>query len=278
MQDGIPDFCKISAAERKEAWTNVPVTKVSSTVQPKEMSTEATAFAKVLAEQKQQKTKAHFDRLKRRKTNQPNPKTHSWDSADNCWVADKIYRAEENVRPDFNNLNNPELVKVFNEMAVEAAKLDIPVTATKRFSTRDAGLRRCEELLKTITEKKGETYEQPKEDKSEPKERKTAEPKKDKPATAAAKKEKPERDEIAEACGVRAGSLHARILECLYRKLGEQVTEQAIIKHLYPDKPVGHKTNRIKDLMKVMKTKYYKVKKQEDEKGNVSYGLYKNNE
>jgi len=63
------------------------------------------------------------------------------------------------------------------------------------------------------------------------------------------------------------------ILLFLEARIGELVRETAIMKHVYDDP--NKKTNRMKHLEKNMKkAKGYHLKKDRDEKGNVSYGLY----
>lgn len=78
---------------------------------------------------------------------------------------------------------------------------------------------------------------------------------------------------IAEALGLRTGSKHEIIAQFLDDRLGKMVTEAAIIKHVYND-PAVTKTNRIKDLMRIMDNKKYEMKV-ETKNGVTSYGLYK---
>lgn len=282
--NGIPDFLKINQQERKEAWKNIPMTSTSSVSKNKDVQEETEEFRKLYEEQKLRQIKERKSKKQIQKET-PNLKTHRWDSIHSCWVPIRIYDPEANVRPNFHTLDNKGLVQAYNEMAVEAAGLEIPATATKRFSTRDAGLRRCEDLYKSIVEKKGTEYEQPEQPiptnsgqdrpaakKVKAKPKPALKSKKLQPKTPKEKKPKEPKSELAEACGIRNGSLHLKIVEFLHKRLGEQVSEKSIIHHLYGD---DRKTNRIVDLMKVMSTNHFKVTQQKDEKGNVSYGLYK---
>jgi len=206
----------------------------------------------------------------------PNLNTHRWDSGRNRWVPLRIYNTEgNNMRPDFVSLDGPGLVQVYNEMAIEAAGLEIPVAATKRFSSREAGLRRCEDLYKALCTAKGTPYEEapfeemhpiaPKamngSDVGLPAQSRTQSPaqkrekkglppvkakakKKAKATTKAAQKAKPKtspskednRTAIAKECGVRGGTNRDRLINCLYESVGKQVSLKAIMKAIYgPD-------------------------------------------
>src|SRR6266699_3683855 len=95
--------------------------------------------------------------------------------------------------------------------------------------------------------------------------------------TAASKKEKKpakEKSDIATACNVNGGSLLEKILLFLEARVGKQVPESVIMKHLYGD---DRKTNRMLHLAKNMKkAKGYRLEQEKDEKGVISYGLYRN--
>jgi hypothetical protein len=80
------------------------------------------------------------------------------------------------------------------------------------------------------------------------------------------------RTPLEEDCGVQSGSKHSKILSFLAAKLGKQVPKKAIVKNLYGDPEV--KTNRIDDLIRVMKKSKYEIK-QEGDDGDITYGLYK---
>lgn len=189
------------------------------------------------------------------------------------------------MRPDFYTLDNSELVKVFNEMAVEAANLQHPVSLVKRFTDRDTAIRRCEELYKAICEKKNLDYEKPQrppEEAGKPPTVKVSKSKAAKPAkkveTAAKAPKQPKVKKeglaISEACGVRGGTKQEVILLYLEERLGKQVPQTAILKHLYGDP--NAKTLRFLALTRTMKkAKGYILKQEKDDKGNISYGLYK---
>lgn len=191
------------------------------------------------------------------------------------------------MRPNFYTLNSSELVRSFNEMVGEASSLDLQATTTNRFSTRATAIRRSEELYKAICDKKGLEYEQPGEmpagiketpkrvrAKVTPKQPKAS--KKEKPVKKTKEVKQAKDDKatpIAIACRVRGGSMLETILLFLEARLGKQVPETAIMKHIYndPDK----KTNRMLHLAKNMKeAKGYRLDKMKDEKGIVSYALY----
>lgn len=98
---------------------------------------------------------------------------------------------------------------------------------------------------------------------------KKATPKKAKAPSAPAKDKSP----IAEALGLRTGSKHETIAQFLDDKLGKMITEAAIIKHVYND-PAVTKTNRIKDLMRIMEDNKKYEMKVDTKNGVTSYGLY----
>jgi hypothetical protein len=99
-----------------------------------------------------------------------------------------------------------------------------------------------------------------------------------------AKKEKqPKKSEvrssIVEACGVRGGTNRAKALDHLYSKLGKQATTPSIMAAVYDESEEVNK-NAFYTVMKALvrdmtnsKAKYT-IKRERDEKGNVSYGLY----
>jgi len=280
----IPAFLKITKEDGIEAWKNKIVKPAIILEAPKALSME------INKEQVKKKSSSITKKIA------PNPKTHHWDTVHGKWVPNRIYKREDNMRPNFYALSNSELVQTYNEMAIEAAGLGLPVTATKRFSTRDNGIRRSEELFKTICDKKGLDYEQPEMPEAaagqtdgigrqlvEPVEAKEQAPpkplkasKKKKPAakkTNAKTSSRKERAPISEACKVQAGTYHEKILLYLEARMGKQIPEEAIIRHLYGGEL--KKTNRIKDLERIMKSvRRYQLKREEDEKGNISYGLY----
>jgi len=172
------------------------------------------------------------------------------------------------MRPDFVSLDGQGLVQVYNEMAVEAAGLEIPVAATRRFSSREAGLRRCEDLYKALCTAKGTPYEEPafeemhplpsktmngteasipKETGAEKREKKGLPPKKAPPAkkakvkktstkktekTVVSKKEDT-RTSIAKECGVRGGTNRDRLVNCLGESIGKFVPLKTIMKAIY---------------------------------------------
>lgn len=288
IDDGFPPELFVDDKQREQAWAGrqftMPVFAAPQTASP-----ELIAFAEGEAERKQLRDKARITKMLQHKST-PDPSTHRWDTMHNRWVPLRIYKQEDNMRPDFYTMSNTELIQTFNEMAVEAASLQLPVGVVKRFATREAGLRRCEELYKTICEKKNLDYENPprrseeeraaepssKAAKAKPaKKTKTAKPAKS-VAKKLPKKVKKEGLAISDACGVRSGTKQEIILLYLEERLGKQVPQTAILKHLYGDPDA--KTLRFLALTRTMKkARGYVLKQEKDEKGNVSYGLYKKN-
>ena len=210
------------------------------------------------------------------------------------------------MRPDFVSLDGPGLVQVYNEMAIEAAGLEIPVAATKRFSSREAGLRRCEDLYKALCTAKGTPYEEAfqemhpshtkvingsGEKKGLPptKPTKKAKTKKKAPPKAAAKaatkaepkapKKEDNRSAIAKECGVRGGTNRDRLINCLGESIGKQVSLKVIMKAIYGADANGKSdaafSNVLKGTQRDMKNAKckYEIVAGTDKK-ETSYGLF----
>lgn len=203
------------------------------------------------------------------------------------------------MRPDFYSLNSSELVKAFNEMSADLAGIsnDAGVPPVKRFATRDAGLRRCEQLYKTLCERKGEEYHiaEPPNDADimdgTPLQavRKKKRAKKAKKAPKAAKPVKQKKDsgmrsvksDIVALCKVSGGTHRARALDYLATKLGRQCSVSSIMTAVYGS--AEKSTAAFYTVMKALerdvvasKCKYI-LKRDKDEKGIVSYGLHSKN-
>lgn len=201
------------------------------------------------------------------------------------------------MRPEFRSMIGPDLVKVHNEMAIEAARLEVPdVTTTKRFATREAGVKRCEELYQSLCIKKGEEYtphplkhegEHDVATKTKTPKAKTAKTAKTKKAGApkkpkAAKAPKAQdTNPISEACGVRRNTNRERLLLCLHANLGKQVPLGTALKATYKgsEEPSTNTPFLIiaRDLPNILKRAKapFEIRAEKDDAGKVGYGLYK---
>jgi hypothetical protein len=203
------------------------------------------------------------------------------------------------MRPNFYVLNSSELVKAYNDMASEAATLELSASPVKRFSTRDAGIRRIEALYHALCDKKGEEYQQPeppepqsidaspltegetpKQTKTKKKSKAKKEKKSKKVAKGKADHKRSERSEIVETCKVNGGTKRARALDYLYARIGKQCSATSIMTAVYGSSAEETSTSAFYTVMKALtqdieksKAKYI-VQRAKDEKGIVSYVLY----
>lgn len=268
----IPDFLRISSEERAQAWERTPPRPMPAFAGAKPASNDTSEFAKAEEERKTLKTKARIRKMLAKKA-AVDPTTHYWDARSNRWIPNRIYKPERNMRPDFNSMAGPELVKVHNEMMIEASGLGLPGAVVKKFESRAVGLRRCEELFEEICTKKGSNGGQPpvaepkkvvKE--TAPSKAKATEPKPKEPKTATAA------DPLAEAWGIREGKKQYAILKYLYERQGKLIAESEIVKAL------GVLASRIRVAMKVMNKSKFEMKAEKDDKGETRYGLYSKSE
>lgn len=300
----IPDWLKVTGPSTMEYISkNNNSGQKEDFKRPRNMTPESEAFLLEEEQRKKIKVKAHFTKLKLKKET-PSPKTHYWDASRNLFVRFRYYYQESNMRPDFQSLANFELVKIYNEMAIEAAGLSLPASATKRFSTREDGVRRCESLYESICKAKGADYAAPVPGAAKPekaakpvKETKAAKPEKPAKSTKEIKAAKPtketkpakeakasrppsneNRSDIAAKCGIRGGTNRERLINCLHENLGKQVALKAIMKAIYGsesgDKSFGAFTNVYKATIRDMKNSQAKFSIVEGKTGKeVSYAL-----
>jgi hypothetical protein len=153
VADGLPSSLLLTQEEREAAWdTNPPRQSTFTPIKKTDPAIEAFAFDQ--AEQKRLKTQSRIAKMKT-KLFAPDPKTHTWDSRGNRFVPLRIFKLEDKMRPDFENMNGTDLVKAHNEMAVVAVGLGIKAEVVKKFRMLAAGIRKCDELYRSVAEKTG---------------------------------------------------------------------------------------------------------------------------
>lgn len=152
----IPPLLKLTAEERRRAWDGRQLKPVDPRIPPRKRDPATEAFA---AEQERIKKVRQGNRLARLEARRsagiaPSTKTHYWDSLRNRWARDVLYRGGK-MMEDVTNMAGPDLVRLYNQMAVEAAGLGLQVDIVRRFKTLAVGVRRCTELDSKIIVAKG---------------------------------------------------------------------------------------------------------------------------